>query len=274
MSPNSGCPIVQIYSLDMTWAKVGLLAATGAVLALLFHSLRRKKKKYHSNPFIQGVNRLKSHTILGSFESIIDARNNVSQIETSPFVCNLGGVWKFRLFQTVDEAMKQVHYPTDPHLSEPIQVPGHWQLQGFSDHPIYTNIKYIIPVDPPYVPELNPSGYYEREFIITESWVGRKIVISFGGVDNAFYLWVNHVFIGFSKDSRVECEFDLTEVTKFGMATNLIQVVVLRFSDGYYLEDQDMWNFSGIFRDVHLISFPKIVHISDFRFSFCVELHI
>lgn len=256
----------------MTWAKAGIIAATGAVLYLLFHSLRRKKKKYHANPFVQGVNRLKSHTILGSFESDVEARSHVSQIETSPFVSNLGGIWNFRLFSTVEEALHEVHHSTAASVRDPIHVPGHWQLQGFSDHPIYTNIKYIIPVDPPFVPDKNPTGYYEREFVVAESWVNRKITISFGGVDNAFYIWVNHVFIGFSKDSRVQAEFDLTEVTKFNGATNFIQVVVLRFSDGYYLEDQDMWNLSGIFRDVHLISFPKVVHISDFRLAeYCLN---
>lgn len=256
----------------MTWKSLTVVAVSTVLLALVFRSLRRKKRKHHMNPFVQGINRLKSHALLGAFESDEDARNNVSQIEISPFVFNLGGVWEFRLFRTAEEALREVHNPSEQSLKEPINVPGHWQLQGFNDHPIYTNIQYIIPVEPPYVPEMNPSGYYEREFTVTESWSNRKIVISFGGVDNAFYVWLNHVFIGFSKDSRVSCEFDLTDATNFGGAPNLLQVVVLRFSDGYYLEDQDMWNFSGIFRDVHLISFPKAVHISDFGYVFVQNL--
>ena len=224
----------------MSWSKVGTLAVSGALLALLFHSLKRKKKKYHTNPNVQGVNRLRSHTPLASHESTVDARNYVTQIETSPYVDNIGGIWNFRLFSTVQEALKEVHEPSDVSLKEPIIVPGHWQLQGFCDAPIYTNIDYIVPVDPPEVPHTNPSGYYEKEFTISEGWTNRKLILSFGGVDNAFYVWVNHAFIGFSKDSRVECEFDITYFTKFGGEKNLLQVVVLRYSDGYYLEDQVM----------------------------------
>ncbi len=237
-----------------------------STLALVFHSLRKKKRKYHENPKVQGVNRLRSHTITGSFQSESEARRNVCQIEASPFVENIGGLWSFRLFKTVDEALAAVHN-APPQDCDLIEVPGHWQLQGFSDQPIYTNIKYIIPCDPPNVPAVNPSGYYEHTFRVSDTWSGRRLIISFGGVDNAFYLWLNGNFIGFSKDSRLDSEFDITDVVSVGAVQNTLQVVVPRFSDGYYLEDQDMWNLSGIYRDVYLISYPKPVHISDFRYA-------
>lgn len=244
---------------------IGVFALTASFVGLLFRGLRRKRRHAYENPYIQGLNRLKTHTVLGAFESESDARNNVLQIEASPFVENIGGIWGFKLFPTVDEAFHELTTESRSSiLTEPIDVPGNWQLQGFHDHPIYTNIKYVIPCVPPDVPKNNPTGYYERSVVIAESWKDRSVILHFGGVDNAFYLWVNRKFVGFSKDSKLPAEFDISDTIRFGKA-NLIQVIVLRFSDGYYLEDQDMWNVSGIFRDVFVMSFPRLVHISDFR---------
>jgi beta-galactosidase/evolved beta-galactosidase subunit alpha len=203
--------------------------------------------------------------VLGAFESEIEARNNVMQAEASPFVESIGGVWGFKLFSSVNDALEAVHLRAGSIQVDPIIVPGHWQLQGFGDHPIYTNFRYIIPVDPPHVPENNPTGYYEHEFLLSDSWRNRRIIITFGGVDSAFYVWINHKFVGFSKDSRLPTDFDVTDVVKFGDSLNTVQVVVPRFNDGSYLEDQDMWNLSGIFRDVLISSFPKPVHIQDFK---------
>jgi beta-galactosidase len=246
------------------WYELGLFALSASVVGLVFRGIRRKKLKEYENPYVQGINRIKTHAVLGAFESEVDARNNVLQIEASPFVENIGGTWAFKLFQTVDEAFEELKNDGPSSVSDPIDVPGNWQLQEFHDGPIYTNIKYIVPCNPPHVPKNNPTGFYEHNFFLSDTWKGRRIVLSFGGVDNAFYLWVNRKFIGFSKDSKLPSEFDISEVIRFGKP-NRIQAIVLRFSDGYYLEDQDMWNVSGIFRDVHVMSLPRPVHIADFR---------
>ena len=136
-----------------------------------------------------------------------------------------------------------------------VRVPGNWQLQVPGDTPIYTNIKYIMPVDPPYVPEEhNPTGYYRHSVNIPASWRKRKIILSFGGVDSCFYCWVNDKYVGFSKDSRLPAEFDITMALRSPSCEQvaIIECIVVRYSDGSYLEDQDMWNMSGIFRDVLL----------------------
>ncbi len=151
-----------------------------------------------------------------------------------------------------------------------VRVPGNWQLQVPGDSPIYTNFKYIIPVDPPLVPEgHNPTGYYRHRIKIPQTWSSRKIILSFGGVDSCFYCWVNNQYIGFSKDSRLPADFDITAALRtatFG-ETAVLECIVIRYSDGTYLEDQDMWNLSGIFRDVHLLSLPLEVHIADINWS-------
>ena len=143
-----------------------------------------------------------------------------------------------------------------------ISVPGHWQLQGF-DRPIYTNVKYPFPCNPPRVPDDNPTGCYQRTITLSEDWLGEEQVrIAFDGVDSAFHLWCNGVWIGYSQDSRLPAEFDLTEHLLAG--DNRLKVVVFRFSDGSYLEDQDMWNLSGIFRSVFLLKKPR-QHIGDLQ---------
>jgi hypothetical protein len=146
---------------------------------------------------------------------------------------------------------------------ETIPVPGNWQLQSTQDAPVYTNIKYIIPINPPHVPIENKTAYYRKYFDIPATWRGRRFVICFNGVDSSFYFWFNGIFIGFSSDSRLPAEFDLTEHIRD--RGNTVEVLVLRFSAGHYLEDQDMWNLSGIFRDVNIYSLPRPIHIFDFN---------
>lgn len=151
-----------------------------------------------------------------------------------------------------------------------IPVPGNWQLHVPGDIPIYTNYKYIIPVDPPNVPVNNPTGFYMHHFNISKSWKDRRNIICFNGVDSAFYIWCNSKFIGFSKDSRVPAEFDISDSLCYG-TTNILEVIVIRYSDGYYLEDQDMFQLSGIFRDVYIYSLPKIVHLWDYSWSSTID---
>jgi len=261
--------------------------------------LRRKKKKVmikdHTNPMIQGVNRISSHSVLLAFISEADARSYVLQLKCSPYVNILSGIdsWAFQLFRSVDEALAGVGvlkgkakdclitHKNKNNSSEKIvnidnlskvTVPGHWQLQLPGDAPIYTNIKYIIPTDDlPNVPVDNPTGYYYHRFSISKTWSDRKIFLSFGGVDNAFYVWCNGHYVGFSKDSRLPAEFDITSIARFGDAINELELVVVRFSDGYFLEDQDMFNLSGVFRDVMIYSVPKILYIADFSWKSYID---
>jgi beta-galactosidase len=134
-------------------------------------------------------------------------------------------------------------------------------LQGY-DKPIYTNVQMPIPNTPPFVPkEDNPTGLYRQTFTIPEGWNGRQIFICFDGVESAFYLWVNGQAVGYSQDSRLPAEFDLTDYVQAG--ENELRAMVIRWSDGSFVEDQDHWRMGGIHRDVYLYAKPT-VHIFDF----------
>ncbi|MFP4382499.1 MAG: glycoside hydrolase family 2 TIM barrel-domain containing protein [Spirochaetia bacterium] len=170
----------------------------------------------------------------------------------SPFFMLLNGRWNFGYY-SFPEACPRDWTAGDPATLHPetVAVPGHWQLQGYG-HPHYTNVVYPFPCDPPRVPTENPCGCYSRAFTLPESWRGRRILLRFEGVDSAFYLSVNGLDAGFSKGSRLPAEFDITGKVKPGK--NTIALKVIQWSDGSYLEDQDMWWLSGIFRDVYLVA--------------------
>ena len=139
-------------------------------------------------------------------------------------------------------------------------VPGHWQLQGF-DHPIYTNVQFPFPCNPPIVPDANPTGCYQRSFSMPSTWSSEEqIRIIFEGVDSAFHLWCNEQWVGYSQDSRLPAEFDLSRFLVAGQ--NTLSVLVIRRCDGSYMEDQDMWNMSGIYRSVRLLAKPCLLYTS------------
>jgi beta-galactosidase/beta-glucuronidase len=160
----------------------------------------------------------------------------------------LNGVWKFRLVEAPADVPSRFWEDVGADWDE-IPVPSNWQMHGYG-RPHYTNVRYPIPVDPPRVPAQNPVGLYVRTFDLPEEWAGRPVCIRFEGVDSAFYVWVNGARVGFSKVPHMPAEFDLTRLVQPGV--NTLAVEVLQWSDGTYLEDQDMWRLSGIFRDVHL----------------------
>ena len=135
-----------------------------------------------------------------------------------------------------------------------IDVPSVWQLRGY-DNMHYTDVLYLFPVNPPYVPTKNPTGIYKKTVCLSEEWTKKDTILKFHGVDSAFDVWVNGQHVGYSKVSRLPSEFDITEYVKAG--ENDITVRVYKWSDGTYLEDQDMWWLSGIYRDVELINEPK-----------------
>lgn len=177
---------------------------------------------------------------------------------TSPWFLDLNGNWKFRLAPTVAEAGEP---PWDSDTWGTIPVPSNWQMLGHG-HPHYTNVPYPFPLDPPRVPTENPTGCYVREFMLPDAWRGMIVWLRFEGVDSAFHVWVNDKPVGFSKGSRLPSEFDITSALQAGR--NTIAVRVTQWSDGSYLEDQDMWWLSGIFRDVYLLARPA-VHLTDVR---------
>lgn len=175
---------------------------------------------------------------------------------------SLNGEWKFDCADTPANAPERF-FAVDFDTSdwESITVPGNWQMQGYG-HPHYTNTMYPFPLDPPNVPTENPTGSYRRTFSLSPESISGRVILRFDGVDSAFYVWVNGQEVGFSKGSRLPSEFDVTPYVHAG--ENSISVRVYQWSDGSYCEDQDMWWLSGIFRDVQLISLPK-VHIWDVK---------
>ena len=186
------------------------------------------------------------------FPSAEAAENARSREDSSRFL-SLCGTWDFRYYTSaaqidVDPASEDVTG------FETIPVPLPWQMlldRGY-DVPQYTNVNYPYPVDPPFTPDENPCGLYSRTFELGKDFASRRIYLNFEGVDSAFYVWVNGAYVGYSQVSHGTTEFDLTGVAKEGK--NVLRVLVFKWSDGSYLEDQDMWRMSGIFREVYLLS--------------------
>jgi beta-galactosidase/beta-glucuronidase len=185
---------------------------------------------------------------------------SVTSLSSSERGLSLNGLWKFRLFSGPDEVPDDFS-PGSFHPSDwdSIRVPSHWQLAGYG-HPHYTNIAYPFPIDPPFVPSENPTGVYYRTFWLGEHQDSGIVVLRFEGVDSAFHVWVNGIPVGYSQGSRLPSEFDVTRCCRRGL--NHVVVRVYQWSDGSYLEDQDMWWLSGIFRDVTLLVRPD-VHVYD-----------
>ena len=180
----------------------------------------------------------------------------------SSWVIMLNGEWRFKLVSSPLKAPKDFYkLEYDDSSWDLIPVPSNWQMLGY-DKPIYVNVRYPFPANPPYVPlDNNPTGLYRKWFKLEEVPEDKQVFIVFEGVDSAFYLWINGKLVGYSQDSRLPAEFNITPYVHRG--ENLVAVKVLRWSDGSYLEDQDMWRLSGIFRDVYVYLAPSY-HIRDF----------
>ncbi|XP_051122924.1 uncharacterized protein LOC127245866 [Andrographis paniculata] len=189
-------------------------------------------------------------------------------VKDLPFVRSLSGHWKFFLASSPTSVPSEYYNGSFQDSSwSTIPVPSNWQMHGF-DKPIYTNVVYPFPLNPPKVPEENPTGCYRTYFDIPKEWEGRRIFLHFEGVDSAFFAWVNGCPTGYSQDSRLPAEFEITDFCRpcGSEEKNCLAVQVMRWSDGSYLEDQDHWWLSGIHRDVLLLSKPK-VFIADYFFK-------
>lgn len=183
--------------------------------------------------------------------------------DRSPYFRLLNGQWEFKYVPRYDQRPTDF-FKTDADLSgwDKINVPADWELEGFG-YPFYVAAGYGIKKNPPLIDvENSPVGSYKRTFTIPESWDGMQVVLYFGSVASAFYVWVNGEMVGYSEDSKTPSEFDITPYVKAG--ENQIAVQVFKFSDGYYLEDQDFWRFAGIQRDVYVYARPNY-HIRDYE---------
>lgn len=211
------------------------------------------------NPGVTQLNRLEAHPPFYSWRNADDAHAGRDSSQKR----SLNGQWKFSWFAS-PEAVPESWLASDLPQADTINVPSNWQMDGY-DAPIYTNVAYPIPVNPPFVPAENPTGCYSLTFCIDDVWLqqGQTRVI-FDGVNSAFHLWCNGRWVGYGQDSRLPSEFDLSDYLRSG--ENRLAVLVLRWSDGSYLEDQDMWRMSGIFRDVSILHKPA-TQISDLQIN-------
>ena len=218
----------------------------------------------NSNKF--SIGKEPSHSTLIPFETIAEA---LGKWEDSPYYKSLNGNWKFNWVNSPSERPNNFYEEDfiDDDWEE-IDVPSNWQMRGYGI-PIYTNVKYPYSINTKEIPKIdhsyNPVGSYRRNFIIPSNWLEREVIIHFAGVKSAFYIWINGRKVGYSQGSMTPAEFNITDFINVG--NNILAVEVYRWSDGSYLEDQDMWRFSGIYRDVYLFSTPK-VHIRD-HFAQC-----
>lgn len=232
------------------------------------------------NQHVTQINRYPMHSPYGAYESVAQALE--CDRNASKYVKSLNGLWKFHMYdapECVEEGFWNDAFDVSGWADMP--VPSNWELQGYGK-PVYTNMLYpfkregkdafkngrsvggvfeieITPgqyeLNAPYVPEKNLTGCYRRDFEVPWDYIGRDIFVDFGGVESCFYLWVNGQWVGYSQDSKVNAEFDLTAYVHEGRNTMALQV--MRYCDGTYLEDQDYWHLSGIYRDVRLVAKPK-----------------
>jgi beta-galactosidase len=223
------------------------------------------------NELIFGINKTPGHATHIPFADAETAATRDASL--SPYYQSLNGDWKFNWVKQPSERPVNF-YETDYDVSgwDEIPVPSNWQIHGYGT-PIYTNVRYPFAAQPPYimqpVPEHftknelpNPVGSYVRTFDVSEDWDGKRVLLHFAGVKSAMFVWVNGEQVGYSQGSMTPAEFDVTDYVNVG-ETNTLAVEVYRWSDGSYLEDQDMWRLSGIYRDVFLVAKPNL-HIRDF----------
>ncbi len=239
------------------------------ILALFFSSLFAQQHDWENEQVI-GINKQSAHSVYIPYATIDQALADYAA--ESPFYQCLNGTWKFNWVKSPDLRPVDFYKPDfNVNYWDNIEVPSNWQMKGYGK-PIYTNITYPFVKNPPYVmgpgytgwtnSELpNPVGSYRRNFVVPDNWDGHEVYLHFAGVNSAMYVWVNGKKVGYSQGSMTPAEFDISSYLKKG--ENTLAVEVYRWCDGSYLEDQDFWRLSGIFRDVFLYATPKL-QVSDF----------
>ncbi|KGE19535.1 glycoside hydrolase family 2 TIM barrel-domain containing protein [Paenibacillus wynnii] len=221
--------------------------------------------EWNNNPECFQINRMDAHATWIPFNTTEDAL--LGDPQSSPNYLSLNGMWKFAYAETPDQRIRNFFEKNyDCSSWAELNVPSHWQMHGY-DYPQYTNVRYPWSerepeLKPPFAPtQYNPVGSYVRTFSVPEDWSGKPVFISFQGVESAFYVWLNGELVGYSEDTFTPAEFDLTPYLIPG--DNKLAVEVYRWCDASWLEDQDFWRLSGIFRDVYLYTTPE-AHIYDF----------
>jgi beta-galactosidase len=219
--------------------------------------------EWNNNPDIFQVNRMAAATAYIPYSTAEEAA--AGQEEASPWKMSLNGTWQFHYADNPEARPADFHRADyDTTGWDTIPVPAHWQFHGY-DYPQYTNVTYPWKgkedLEPPFAPvRYNPVGSYVRTFTVPDNWRERPVYINFQGVESAFYVWVNGDLVGYSEDTFTPAEFDLTPYLIDG--ENKLAVEVYRWCDASWLEDQDFWRLSGIFREVYLYSTPML-HIRD-----------
>ncbi len=200
------------------------------------------------NPELTGENRLPGRATLLPYHTKEAARSRGTDV--NPWFSRLDGEWAFAFFSTPEDAGLELHDPAcDDREWQRIAVPSNWTMEGY-DKPHYTNVRMPFDEQPPSVPTENPTGVYRTRFTIPDSWVDRRVVLNFDGVESFYIVYVNGVETGSAKDSRLHSAFDITRYVHGGI--NTLSVTVVRWSDGSFLEDQDHWWMAGIYRSVYL----------------------
>ncbi len=236
------------------------LASLFVVIWILISGLAFSQNDWE-NPQLTGLNNEKPHAYFLPFAN----ENSAIQGDASSFIQSLDGLWSFQLVNTpAERSVKFQENNFDISNWKKIKVPANWQIEGY-DKFIFTDVEYPIPPNPPYVTkDYNPVGSYKRTFSIAKEWDGKDVFLHLGGVNSFFYLWINGQYVGLGKDSKTPVEFNISKYLK--KDENSVALQVFRFSDGTYLEGQDMWKLSGIERSVYLIARPK-QFIQDFELS-------
>jgi len=240
--------------MERKWVGVGVLMVCLAVCDRAMPVARDWE-----NPEVFTRNEEAPHAPLIPFRNLKEAVKGPQK--ASRFYQSLSGTWKFHWAAVPEEAPAEF-YESDFDLSrwDDITVPGTWQMQGFG-HPVFRNVQQPFPATPPRVPsEYNPVGSYRRSFAVPKQWKDRRIFLHFEGVKSASYVWVNGQEVGYHQGGMEPAEYDVTPYLREG--GNTLAVRVYRYSDGTYLEDQDMWRLAGIYRDVYLMATPQ-VHARD-----------
>jgi beta-galactosidase len=243
-----------------SWANAGAIETVLVSTLLCLSACQQQTLPEWRDPEVIAVNREPARAFFVAYESADLATNG--RPAASRYYQSLDGNWKFSW--APDPASREAGFfsPTyDASGWDEIPVPSNWERQGYGK-PRYVNVDYVFPANEPVVPELdNPTGSYRREFHIPDNWIGREILVRFGAANSGMYVWVNGEAVGYSEDSKLPAEFEITSYVKPG--ENLIAVEVYQWTSGSYLEDQDFWSISGLERSVELLARPT-THIRDY----------
>lgn len=236
-----------------------LISILVSILSLICSNQINSQNSPWEDLNVSEINTEKAHAYFIPYSNLNDAE----LAKLSNQVKSLNGKWLFKYVKNLSSVPNKFYSKrVDTKTWDIIEVPGNWQLQGNYDPPVFTNIKYPFAPNPPFVPkEYNPIGLYKKEFAIPEIWKRQEVFIRFEGVQSAMELWVNGQKVGYHEDSMLPAEFNITKYLESGK--NQLAVQVLNWSDGSYIEDQDYWRLSGIYRDVYLYTTPQI-RVQDF----------